>query len=698
MTSKYFNRELSWLEFNQRVLDEALDESIPLLERLKFLAITSSNLDEFFAVRVGGLQMLDERGVTKTDPAGMTPRQQLDAIRARNRRMTDERYACYLELEPALAEAGLRFRRPDDLSSRQTTTVEQLFEELYAVVTPRAVNATAEAPLLRDQTIIIAVRLEPGPEDDEPECYAFIPLSRSIARFATLPAEAGYECIRVEDVIGMYADRFFPGRRVLESVPFRICRNADLTLREDFAADLLEEMELILDLRQVSACVRLETSDAISEETLGFLKRVLDVDETQVERVPGPLDLAALMTLGGLPGFDELRYKPWEPQPSPAVDLTMSMFDVLARQDVVLYHPFNSFEPVLRLIDEAADDPDVLAIKQTLYRTSRESPIVAALRRAAEKGKYVTALVELRARFDEARNIEWARDLERAGVQVIYGLKGLKTHCKVLIIIRREPLGIRRYVHFGTGNYNESTAKLYTDVSFLTSDEDLGADATKFFNTINGYAQVQRLRKLAAAPITLREKLLSLIGAEKEHKRQGHKAHIMLKCNSLSDPKIIDALYKASKAGVKIEASVRGICCLRPGVPGLSENITVTSIIDRYLEHSRIFYFHHGGDDLVLISSADCMSRNLDKRVELLVPVETPACRDRLVEILHCCLNDPAKARRLDADGEYTRPEPTPGAVGSQEELYRRACENSRQADQAKRLVFEPYRAPGSGT
>ncbi|MHC5115093.1 MAG: polyphosphate kinase 1 [Planctomycetota bacterium] len=696
MTAKYINRELSWLEFNQRVLDEALDEGVPLLERLKFLAITSSNLDEFFRVRVGGLHMLDERGVSRPDPAGLSPREQLDAIHARAGRMTLDRYACYHDLAPQLARAGIRILAPDELSPRQTGTVEKLFEQLYAMITPMAVTGADDAPVLRDQTLIIVVRLAPEADGDD-DRFAFIPLGESIARFATLPAEAVYECIRVEDVVGMYVDRFFPGQRVLECMPMRLSRNADLAVREDLAADLLAEMEEILDARQVSACVRLETSDTISEETLGFLKRVLDVDEPQIERVPGPLDLAAFMTLAGLPGFDGLRYKPWTPQPSPTVDLTMSMFDVLARQDVLLYHPFDSFDPVLRLIDEAADDPDVLAIKQTLYRTSRDSPVVAALERAAAKGKYVTALVELRARFDEARNIEWARDLERAGVQVIYGLKGLKTHCKVLIIVRREPLGIRRYCHFGTGNYNETTAKLYTDVSFMTSNEDLGADATAFFNTINGYAQVQGLRKLAAAPIALREKLLELIGAEKERKRQGHPAHIMIKCNSLSDPKIIDALYDASQAGVKIEANVRGICCLRPGVPGLSENITVTSIIDRYLEHARVFYFRHGGDDLVLISSADCMPRNLDKRVELLVPVEDAGCRDRLVEILHCGMADTAKARRILADGTYARPEPTGDAIGSQAELYRRACHAFEQAEQARRLVFEPYRAPNSG-
>jgi polyphosphate kinase len=374
------------------------------------------------------------------------------------------------------------------------------------------------------------------------------------------------------------------------------------------------------------------------------------------------------------------------------------MFDAVSRRDILLYQPFDSFEPVMRLIEQAADDPEVLAIKQILYRTSRNSPIVAALKRAAEKGKFVTAIVELKARFDEARNIEWARNLEQSSVQVIYGVKGLKSHAKVCIIVRREPHGIQRYVHFGTGNYNEITARLYTDVSYMTSNEELGADATSFFNAITGYSQPQRYRKIDAAPISLRDKLLEMIAVETERKRGGQRARIMAKMNSLVDTRIIDALYEASQAGVKIKLNVRGICCLRPGVRGMSENISVISIVDRFLEHSRILYFYHGGDERVFISSADWMPRNLDRRVELLVPIEDPACRDRLIEVLRACFRDTAKARRLLPDGTYKRVKPNAGEepYRSQEALYRAAAAAVKQAEQAQPTLFETHRAPGS--
>jgi polyphosphate kinase len=428
-----------------------------------------------------------------------------------------------------------------------------------------------------------------------------------------------------------------------------------------------------------------------------FLQQRLDLEDSFTFVVPGPLDLAGLMPLTGTPGFESLRYEPWPPCSSPDVDPAEPLFATIARRDVLLYHPYESFEPVVRFLEEAADDPDVLAIKQTLYRTSSRSPIVAALRRAAQKGKYVTALVELKARFDEARNIEWAKDLERNGVQVIYGVKGLKTHAKICLVVRREPQGLVRYMHFGTGNYNEQTSRLYSDASLMTCHEELGADATSFFHAITGYSQPQRYRKIEAAPISLRERLLEMIEIEIAHRQQGQKALILLKLNALVDEAMIAALYAASQAGVRIRCNIRGICCLRPGVPGLSEHITVTSVVDRYLEHSRILYFHHGGDERLYISSADWMPRNLDRRVELLVPVESTSAKNELLSILKVHLHDTVKAWRLRADGHYERVEATGSEdrLHSQAELHRRVCAAVRDARQLPVSMFEPHRAPG---
>ena len=699
--ARYINRELSWLEFNQRVLDEAREAGIPALERLKFLAITGSNLDEFFMVRVGGLQQLAEREPSRTDSTGMTAVAQLAAVSARAHRITSEQYTCLLEeLEPALAAEKIRRLRPTELNARQAKFVERVFaDEVCAVLTPMAVAGADDFPLVVNQTLSLCVQLKPATDSDQPR-FAVIPFGRGASRFVTLPTDGRYEYILLEDVVAMHAERFFPGESVVECVPFRITRNADMSVREDFAADLLSEMKQVLDARKKSDCVRLEIADRATPTLREFLKSVHEVTDENVYALPGPLDLAAFMRLTDTPGADHLRYPAWPPQPSPDVDLRAGLFETLAMRDVLLCHPFDSFDPVEKLVQEAADDPEVLAIKQTLYRTSRNSPIVAALARAAENGKHVTVIVELKARFDEARNIAWATNLEQAGVQVIYGVRGLKTHAKLCIIIRREPHGIVRYLHFGTGNYNEITARLYTDISYMTCDRDLGADATSFFNAVTGYSQPQHFRKLEAAPIGLRDKVLEMIGSETERRKQGQAARIMAKLNALSDPQVIDALYEASQAGVEIRLNVRGVCCLRPGVPGLSENITVVSIIDRFLEHSRILYFHHGGDELYFISSADWMSRNLDRRVELLTPVDDPAARKRLATILETCLSDNVKSRRLLPDGRYERIKPPRKArpIRSQEVLYEQACKAVREAEQSRRTVFIPHRAASEGT
>lgn len=693
--SALINRELSWLAFNRRVLEEALDTSLPLLERLKFLAITSSNLDEFFMVRVGGLQMLASQGSETPDPSGLKPAEQLAEMSRIVHQMVVDQYACLLEdLDPKLAAAGIQRLNVDELTPEQDTYVEGLFEhELYPVITPMAVDLEEPFPLLPGLGINLCVRLKTLKGADIPR-FAVVAVPKGVARFITVPTERGYHYLLLEDIITAFLDRIFPGEPILESAPFRITRNADMSVREDAAGDLLEKMKEVLTERKQSSCVRLEIGKSASDVLRSFLTTSLDAGDTSLYSMPGPLDLSAFFRVASMSGFEPLKIEPWPPQPSPEIGPSESIFEAIARRDILLFHPYESFDPVLKLVEEAADDPNVLAIKQILYRTSEYSPVVAALARAADRDKHVTVVVELKARFDEARNIEWATALEHAGVQVIYGLKGLKTHAKICIVVRREPTGIRRYVHFGTGNYNEKTARLYSDVSFMTCNEDFGADASAFFNTITGYSQPVRYRKIEAAPIGLRARIVELIEDEIERHKQGQEARIMVKLNSLADADIAKALYEASKAGVNIRLNVRGICCLRPGVPDLSENISVVSIIDRFLEHSRIFYFHNGGDAKVFISSADWMTRNLDRRVELLVPVDDPHCRKQLETILETCFDDNVKARQLLPDGSYQKIEPATRkkTVRAQEVFYRRACEAAKTAKKAVGTVFEPQR------
>ncbi|MDA0577842.1 MAG: polyphosphate kinase 1, partial [Verrucomicrobia bacterium] len=594
------NRELSWLEFNQRVLAEAENPHVALLERLKFLAITGSNLDEFFMVRVGGLQSLQDAGSNKRDPAGLTVARQMREVSARAQKMMTDQHACFVDaLEPKLRDAGIRRVASGELTDRQKEYLDQFFDnEIYPVATPMAMVEGKETPLLVNRGLYLAVRLKRGGELGAAARvrHAFIPLGQSVGRLVRLPATGGYAYSPVEEVVAGHIERFFPAEDVLETAVFRITRNADMSVREDQAADLVAQMEAVITARKRSDCVRLELQSGASKGLRHFLQASLGVEEAFTFDIRGPLDLSAFMEIARLSGFDTLRDPAWPPQASPRLDGVPSIFTAIQTGDVLLYHPQQSFDPVVRFVEEAAADPNVLAIKQILYRTSRQSPIIAALARAAERGKYVTAIVELKARFDEERNIEWARSLEEAGVQVIYGIKGLKTHAKICIVVRREAQGLRRYVHFGTGNYNEVTARQYTDISLLTCDPDLGADASTFFNTISGDSQPLKYRKLEQAPLGLRSAILGLIEAEAERSRHGQKALIMAKMNALVDPEIIKALYAASAAGVEIKLNVRGVCCLKPGVPGLSERITVISVVDRFLEHDRILYVHHGGD------------------------------------------------------------------------------------------------------
>lgn len=691
----FINRELSWLAFNRRVLEEALEVQLPLLERLKFLAITGSNMDEFFMVRVGGLQQLRAQADDKVDASGLVPSKQLAAISQAAHEMVADQYACLLsDIEPKLAAEGIRRLKISELTPDQDSYVERLFEhEIYPLISPMAVDLDDPFPLLPGLGVNLCIRLKTIKGSDIPR-FAVVAIPKGLARFVTVPTEEGYHYLLLEDIITAFINRAFPGEQLVETVPFRITRNADMSVREDMAGDLLEQMKEVLTERRQSSCVRLEVSASASDVLRSFLKTALELEDADIYAVGGPIALSAYLRLAGMTGFENLRPEPWPPQPSPALRPNESIFESIARGDILLYHPYESFDPVLRLIEEAADDPDVLAIKQILYRTSDHSPVVAALARAADRDKNVTVVVELKARFDEARNIEWATALEHAGVQVIYGIRGLKTHAKICIVVRREPAGIRRYIHFGTGNYNEKTARLYSDISFMTCNEDFGADASAFFNTITGYSQPIRFRKIEVAPIGLRARILELIENERERCRQGHVARIDVKLNSLADTEIIRALYAASQTGVKIRLNVRGICCLQPGIPELSENIMVTSIVDRFLEHSRIMYFHNGGDAQVFISSADWMSRNLDRRVELLVPVEDRACRERLVQILDVCFRDNVKACVLGPEGRYERRKASsPGrAVRGQEVLYRQARAAAQSARQDSRAIFEPQR------
>ncbi len=686
-----FNRELSWLEFNDRVLAEALDETVPLLERVKFLAITGSNLDEFFMVRVGGLQLLEQQGLQKADPAGHGPVQQLAAISKRAHESAKRQYACLNEqLLPPLAAAGIRALKAEDLNERQRAHAETYFEkEIFPVVTPIEVAADGAPPSFTNRTLYLLVRLVGESARDQ---WAIVPLVRSMARLVTLPVRGAWEFLFLEDLVSMYVERLFPGVGIREIAVFRVIRNADLELQEDQASDLLDEMKQIVDARRTGHCVRLEVNASAARTSIARLQELTGVTERDTYRLPGPLDLTVLMKLPEIAGHEDLRYPAWPAQAGVEVSSDESIFEVIGRGDVLLHHPYESYEPVVRFVEEAADDPQVLAIKQTLYRTSKESPIVQALIRASLKGKYVTAIVELKARFDEERNIEWATALEKAGVQVIYGVKRLKTHAKCLMIVRREPGGIRRYLHFGTGNYNEISARLYTDISLMTVDEAFGRDASIFFNALTGVAQPQSFERLAVAPLTLRERVLELIAGEAERKRQGQEAFIRAKMNSLTDPGVIKALYEASQAGVRIELNVRGICCLRPKVAGLSENISVFSIVDRFLEHSRIFHFHQGGEDAIFIASADWMSRNLDSRVELMVPVLELEARRKLMHVLDVSLKSREKTWRLLADGRYERR--GGGArkgIRAQEVLHEETSAAAKLARRGRAVVFEPY-------
>lgn len=658
-TSCYENRELSWLLFDKRVLSESRDKQNPLMERLKFLSISASNLDEFFMVRVASLMDMVHAGYEKKDIAGMTAIQQLEAVNQATHEFSELQYSTYnRSLLPLMNQHGLIVvEQHEELTEEDGAFVDRYFEEhVYPVLTPMAVDSSRPFPLIRNKTLNIGALVQKKGGNEELE-FATVQVPGVLPRIVVIPTkDETTKVILLEEVIERNMDKLFLNYTIVCSHYFRIMRNADLSIEEDEADDLLIEIEKQLKQRQWGQAIRLEVEAGMDKRLLHLIQDELDIDEEWIYRIPGPLDLTFLMKMYGLPGFDDLKEHQYcKPQPVPAYSADRDIFTMIREGDVLMHHPYETFEPVIEFVKQAAKDPDVLAIKQTLYRVSGNSPIIAALAQAAENGKQVSVLVELKARFDEENNIVWARKLERAGCHVIYGLVGLKTHSKITLVVRREEDGIRRYVHLGTGNYNDSTAKLYTDLGLFTCAESIGEDATAVFNMLSGYSEPRSWNKLAVAPLWLKDRFLGLIEREKEHALAGRSAHIIAKMNSLCDKDIIDALYDASSCGVKIDLIVRGICCLRVGIPKVSENITVRSIVGNFLEHSRIFYFENDGKPAYYLASADWMPRNLERRVEIMFPVEKPELQSKVMHILQCSLKDTIKAHLLMPDGTYEK-------------------------------------------
>jgi polyphosphate kinase len=768
----YINRELSWLEFNDRVLREGLSSEVPLMERVKFLAIVLSNLDEFFLVRVAGLMRQRAAGISRRDPAGLTPKEQLSAIAARVRRMLDEHAQGVREALEQLAQHGLRVLRPAQWTPAQRRVLESRFaEEILPVLTPLAIEELSPRPLLPSLQLFVAALIAPaapiaewgspaaetvglaydnasvdgagGPVDrasgsvghsdlasgspsvasDFPdgsggESSTFemqrqarsedpaqskvqqptarlvvVPVPTQCPRFLSLPGESEVCLVRMEDVIAAGCGLLFPASSVKGTAVFRITRDADVSVDAEDAEDLLREMEEAVLQRRRRAAVRLTISANAHQRIKNWLKDWLGLREEEVYEIDGFQDAAALWELAAQPGFDKLRNADWPPQRPRDLIGWDDLWEAVQDHDVLLFHPYESFDPIVELLEQAAADPNVLAIKQTLYRTSGDSPVVRALQRAAQQGKEVTVLVELRARFDEARNIAWARRLEDAGCHVIYGVAGLKTHAKALLIVRRQGSRIARYVHLSTGNYNERTARLYSDIGLLTCNRDIATDVAAFFNLLTGCSEAVGWRTLSVAPAGLKQRFLDLIDREIQVSTADKPGLIMAKVNSLQDPDMVRALYRASQAGVKVMLNVRGICCLRPGIKGVSENIEVRSIVDRFLEHARIFYFHNGGHEEVYLSSADWMRRNLERRLEILFPVPDPRHRRRLIDILHTFFADNQKARLLQPDGSYV-PAPRKGPkVRAQEVFFRQAVAEARETEKAA-AEFQPLIKP----
>lgn len=699
---EYFvNRELSWLKFDERVLSEARDKSLPLFDRLKFLSITSSNLDEFYMVRVASLKDQVHAGYEKTDIAGLTPKEQLKEISAQTHELVHTQYNTLTRsLLPLLEKAGLHMiLEHEELTDDQKEYVDRYFEDnVYPVLTPMAMDSSRPFPLIRNKTLNIGALISKKDRKKDKEVleFATVQVPSVLPRVIEIPSgkEGVRAVIMLEEIIERNIGKLFLSNDVVCAHPYRIMRNADLSIDEDEAEDLLVEIQKQLKKRQWGEVIRLEVEDKMDKRLLKILKTEFEIKNEDIFSISGPLDLTMLMKVYGLDGFDEYKTPKYVPAPVPAFQNDKDIFQVIREGDVFLHHPYMSFDPVVNFVRQAAKDPDVLAIKQTLYRVSGNSPIIAALAQAAENGKQVSVLVELKARFDEEHNIVWAKMLEKAGCHVIYGLVGLKTHSKITLVVRREETGIRRYVHMATGNYNDSTAKLYTDCGVFSCDERFGEDATAVFNMLSGYSEPKRWNKLIVAPIWMKNRFLKLIEREAENAKNGLPAYIRAKMNSLCDPVIMSALYYASSCGVQIDLLVRGICCLKVGIPGVSENIHVRSIVGEFLEHSRIFCFCNGGNEEVYMGSADWMPRNLDRRVEIVFPVEDESIRAEAIHVLDLEFKDNVKAHILQPDGTYVKLDKRGKAlVNSQMEFCREAQEKAagnKKQNKEKSRVFVP--------
>ena len=692
-TSLFINRELSWIAFNERVLEEGADPTTPALERVKFAAIAAANLDEFFMVRVAAVKRAVEDEDAEPDPAGLAPLEELSEIRRRARAFVGSLYGLVNDtLLPALASSGISLLVVRELDDAKRAALGTFFREaVLPVLTPLAIDVSRPFPLLSSLSLNLALLLEPAPGEDERR-LAIVQVPAGLTRLVEVAGGEGYTFVLLEDVIRTHIAQLFPGQTISETTVIRLARDAELELDDEGGRTHLEVVEREVRRRRRSDVVRLEVESSASDELLALLRDQLDLSPEEVYAVPGPLDLRVLFALTELPGFDALREPPLQPASVLRDHEQTNVFEVLDNRDVLLHHPYEAYDPVIAFVAQAADDPDVLAIKQTLYRTSVGSPISAALQRAAEGNKQVTVLVELTARFDEERNIQWARALEQAGAHVIYGVKRYKTHAKICLVVRRTPHGLRRYVHLGTGNYNERTARIYTDFALMTSSPTIAEDASAFFSALTGYSDPPRLKKLVMAPTHLRPRFLKLIERERRRAEAGQPAEIVAKMNSLIDEEIIAALYAASQAGVVIRLNVRGICALRPGVPAVSDTIEVISIVDRFLEHSRVYYFQNGGDDQVYLSSADWMTRNLDKRVELMFPIEDSGHKSSVLYALRAMFRDNVKARCLRADGTYERKEPAPGEqpFRVQQHLQDEARRRTALARERKGVTFSP--------
>ena len=692
----YKNRELSWLDFNQRVLEQSKRDDLPLLERVKFLAITGANLDEFYQVRIGGLTQAQREGITETDPSGLSTNAQLHEMRQRSEQMMLEQYAHWnTTLCPMLAQEGLCFHQFTDLSSKQQGKLKlRATEEILPIITPIALQYEEFNFNIPAMQICLICTLD----SEDGRRQALIPLPKNSPRFVPVEEDSAEKLsfVLLEDLIAHFLPTIFPNETIVETATFRLTKNSDIVLSDEDARDLAGEMKEVLTQRRFGDAVRVEHSINISEELRKAIQTQTGAQESFFTALDGPLGLAEYFALTNILGFEHLKVQSWPALTSPALLEHDSIFDLLDQRSISLFHPYESFDPVVRMVEEAAEDPDTLAIKQVLYRTASKSRIIAALIKAALNGKQVTVLIELKARFDEERNLHRAEELRRAGVQVIYGVKGYKTHAKATLIIRKSDQGIKRYVHFGTGNYNETTANIYTDISYLTCNPELGSDASLFFNMLTGHSKLTHFQELSPAPTHMKDQLLTLIASEAKLAKSGQPATILAKMNSLQDPEVIKALYKASKAGVKIQLNIRGICCLIPGVQGYSENITVVSIIDRFLEHTRAFYFEQAGEHKVFISSADWMVRNLQKRLELMIPIEDKHNQKRIVQYLKDCFKDNTNAYHLTADGSFQKPvlDKAQPSFRFQEHLYGQARKALKSYQEQTANQFEPHQNP----